>query len=165
MTLIPSRVIPSGVYMPGRLVTPPLFLGVNGTASHLHLPMCLTAIWALRILRLLQFENLVAVRQCLSLVASLCVFLIFLLLFSAFNSVKYAVLVFTGLPLALTRGILSLWLRDMPYAEQSVTGVLIPVTAGDATERASQQRKKRKQARSSTWCASSGEARPEPVPA
>ena len=34
----------------------------------------------------------------------LCFFLIFLLLFSAFNSVKYAMLVFTGVPLALTGG-------------------------------------------------------------
>jgi cobalt-zinc-cadmium resistance protein CzcA len=71
-----------------------------------------------------QFENLVAARQRLSLVVPLCFFLIFLLLFSAFNSVKYAVLVFTGVPLALTGGILSLWLRDMPFSISAAVGFI-----------------------------------------
>ena len=71
-----------------------------------------------------QFENLVAARQRLSLVVPLCFFLIFLLLFSAFNSVKYAVLVFTGVPLALTGGILALWLRDMPFSISAAVGFI-----------------------------------------
>jgi cobalt-zinc-cadmium resistance protein CzcA len=71
-----------------------------------------------------QFENLVAARQRLSLVVPLCFFLIFLLLFSAFNSIKYAVLVFTGVPLALTGGILSLWLRDMPFSISAAVGFI-----------------------------------------
>jgi cobalt-zinc-cadmium resistance protein CzcA len=71
-----------------------------------------------------QFENLVAARQRLSLVVPLCFFLIFLLLFSAFNSVKYAVLVFTGVPLALTGGVLSLWLRDMPFSISAAVGFI-----------------------------------------
>jgi len=45
-----------------------------------------------------------------------CFFLIFLLLFSAFNSVKHALLVFTGVPLALTGGIIALWFRDIPFS-------------------------------------------------
>ena len=71
-----------------------------------------------------QFENLVAARQRLSLVVPLCFFLIFLLLFSAFNSVKYAMLVFTGVPLALTGGIVSLWLRDMPFSISAAVGFI-----------------------------------------
>jgi cobalt-zinc-cadmium resistance protein CzcA len=71
-----------------------------------------------------QFENLVAARQRLSLVVPLCFFLIFLLLFSAFNSIKYAILVFTGVPLALTGGILSLWLRDMPFSISAAVGFI-----------------------------------------
>jgi cobalt-zinc-cadmium resistance protein CzcA len=71
-----------------------------------------------------QFENLVAARQRLSLVVPLCFFLIFLLLFSAFNSVKYAVLVFTGVPLGLTGGVLSLWLRDMPFSISAAVGFI-----------------------------------------
>jgi heavy metal efflux system protein len=46
-----------------------------------------------------QFENLIAARDRLSLVVPGCFFLIFLLLYSAFNSAKYALLVFTGVPL------------------------------------------------------------------
>ncbi|HEY5869472.1 MAG TPA: efflux RND transporter permease subunit, partial [Candidatus Tectomicrobia bacterium] len=71
-----------------------------------------------------QFENLVAARQRLSLVVPLCFFLIFLLLFSAFNSIKYAILVFTGVPLALTGGILALWLRDMPFSISAAVGFI-----------------------------------------
>lgn len=71
-----------------------------------------------------QFENLVAARQRLSLVVPLCFFLIFLLLFSALHSAKYAILVFTGVPLALTGGILALWLRDMPFSISAAIGFI-----------------------------------------
>jgi cobalt-zinc-cadmium resistance protein CzcA len=71
-----------------------------------------------------QFENLVAARQRLSLVVPMCFFLIFLLLFSAFNSVKYALLVFTGVPLALTGGIVSLWLRGIPFSISAAVGFI-----------------------------------------
>jgi cobalt-zinc-cadmium resistance protein CzcA len=57
-------------------------------------------------------------------VVRVCFFLIFLLLFSAFNSVKHALLVFTGVPLALTGGILSLWLRDMPFSISAAVGFI-----------------------------------------
>jgi cobalt-zinc-cadmium resistance protein CzcA len=71
-----------------------------------------------------QFENLVAARQRLSLVVPGCFFLIFLLLFSAFNSVKHALLVFTGVPLALTGGVVALWLRDMPFSISAAVGFI-----------------------------------------
>jgi cobalt-zinc-cadmium resistance protein CzcA len=71
-----------------------------------------------------QFENLVAARERLSLVVPGCFFLIFLLLFSAFNSVKHALLVFTGVPLALTGGIVALWLRDMPFSISAAVGFI-----------------------------------------
>ncbi|MGE3537797.1 MAG: efflux RND transporter permease subunit [Candidatus Tectimicrobiota bacterium] len=71
-----------------------------------------------------QFENLVAARQRLSLVVPLCFFLIFLLLFSALHSAKYSLLVFTGVPLALTGGIVSLWLRDMPFSISAAIGFI-----------------------------------------
>ena len=71
-----------------------------------------------------QFENLVAARQRLSLVVPGCFFLIFLLLFSAFNSARYALLVFTGVPLALTGGIVSLWLRAMPFSISAAVGFI-----------------------------------------
>jgi cobalt-zinc-cadmium resistance protein CzcA len=71
-----------------------------------------------------QFENLVAARQRLSLVVPGCFFLIFLLLFSALNSVKQALLVFTGVPLALTGGIIALWLRDIPFSISAAVGFI-----------------------------------------
>ena len=71
-----------------------------------------------------QFENLVAARERLSLVVPGCFLLIFLLLFSAFNSVKHALLVFTGVPLALTGGIVALWLRDMPFSISAAVGFI-----------------------------------------
>ncbi|MGE3539168.1 MAG: efflux RND transporter permease subunit [Candidatus Tectimicrobiota bacterium] len=71
-----------------------------------------------------QFENLVAARQRLSLLVPLCFFLIFLLLFSALNSAKYAVLVCTGVPLALTGGLVSLWLRAMPFSISAAVGFI-----------------------------------------
>jgi cobalt-zinc-cadmium resistance protein CzcA len=54
-----------------------------------------------------QFENLVAARRRLTIVVPICFFLIFMLLFTALDSVKHALLVFTGVPLALTGGIIA----------------------------------------------------------
>lgn len=71
-----------------------------------------------------QFENMIAARQRLMIVVPVCFFLIFLLLFSMFGSVKYAVMVFTGVPLALTGGIASLWLRDMPFSISAAVGFI-----------------------------------------
>jgi len=71
-----------------------------------------------------QFENLLAARKRLTIVVPVCLFLIFLLLFSAFNSVKYALLVFTGIPMGLTGGILSLWLRGMPFSISAAVGFI-----------------------------------------
>jgi cobalt-zinc-cadmium resistance protein CzcA len=71
-----------------------------------------------------QFENLMAAKQRLSLVVPGCFFLIFLLLLSALNSVKQALLVFTGVPLALTGGIVALWLRDMPFSISAAVGFI-----------------------------------------
>jgi cobalt-zinc-cadmium resistance protein CzcA len=71
-----------------------------------------------------QFENLIAARQRLMIVVPVCFFLIFLLLFSMFNSVKHALIVFTGVPLALTGGIIALWLRDMPFSISAGVGFI-----------------------------------------
>jgi heavy metal efflux system protein len=71
-----------------------------------------------------QFENLMAAKQRLSLVVPGCFFLIFLLLFSALHSTKQALLVFTGVPLALTGGIVALWLRDIPFSISAAVGFI-----------------------------------------
>jgi heavy metal efflux system protein len=71
-----------------------------------------------------QFENLMAARQRLMVVVPLALFLIFMLLFATFHSVRFAFLVFTGVPLALTGGVFSLWLRQMPFTISAGVGFI-----------------------------------------
>jgi cobalt-zinc-cadmium resistance protein CzcA len=71
-----------------------------------------------------QFENLTAARQRLMVVVPLALFLIFMLLFATFHSVRFAFLVFTGVPLALTGGVFSLWLRNMPFTISAGVGFI-----------------------------------------
>jgi len=71
-----------------------------------------------------QFENLISARNRLMLVVPICFLLIFILLYTAFNSIKDAILVFTGVPLALTGGILFLWVRDMPFSISAAVGFI-----------------------------------------
>jgi cobalt-zinc-cadmium resistance protein CzcA len=60
----------------------------------------------------------------LEIVVPLALFLIVALLFAAFGSVRYALLVFTGVPLALTGGIIALWLRDIPLSISAAVGFI-----------------------------------------
>ena len=71
-----------------------------------------------------QFENLASARQRLMVVVPVCFFLIFLLLFSALNSARDALLVFSAVPLALTGGIAALWLRGMPFSVPAAVGFI-----------------------------------------
>jgi len=71
-----------------------------------------------------QFENLLAARERLMLVVPACFLLIFILLYGTFNSVKYALLVFSGVPLALTGGVVALWLRDIPFSISAAVGFI-----------------------------------------
>lgn len=59
------------------------------------------------------FEQLISARARLAIVVPVAMLLIFGLLFMAFGSGRAALLVFSGVPLALTGGI-ALWLRDIP---------------------------------------------------
>jgi cobalt-zinc-cadmium resistance protein CzcA len=71
-----------------------------------------------------QFENLIAARERLMLVVPACFALIFLLLYSALGSGRDAALVFSGVPLALTGGILALFLRGMPFSISAAVGMI-----------------------------------------
>ncbi len=71
-----------------------------------------------------QYENLVAAKERLTIVVPICFGLIFLLLFSTFKSVRYALLVFSAVPLGLTGGILSLWVRGMPFSISAAVGFI-----------------------------------------
>lgn len=63
-----------------------------------------------------QFEHLESARKRLLIVVPLSLFLIFVLLFLTFRSIKHALLVFTGIPFAITGGIFALLLSGMPFS-------------------------------------------------
>jgi cobalt-zinc-cadmium resistance protein CzcA len=71
-----------------------------------------------------QFENLEAARQRLMIVVPGCFFLIFLLLYTALGSPRDALLVFSAVPLALTGGVVALWLRGMPLSVSAAVGFI-----------------------------------------
>jgi len=71
-----------------------------------------------------QFEQLLSARQRLEVVVPVALLLIFVLLFATFGNLKDAALVFTGVPLALTGGILSLWLLDIPFSISAAVGFI-----------------------------------------
>ncbi|MFC1833398.1 efflux RND transporter permease subunit [Thermodesulfobacteriota bacterium] len=71
-----------------------------------------------------QFEHLISAAKRLQVVVPLALLLIFTMLFTAFGSVRAALLVFTGVPLALTGGVVALWLRGMPLSISAGVGFI-----------------------------------------
>ena len=71
-----------------------------------------------------QFENLQSATQRLQIVVPVSLLLVFALLFAMFGNLKDGLLVFTGIPFALTGGILALWLRDIPLSISAAVGFI-----------------------------------------
>ncbi|CDZ79348.1 Cation efflux system protein CzcA [Legionella massiliensis] len=71
-----------------------------------------------------QFEQLQSASSRLQIVIPITLVTIFLLLFMSFGSVKDALLVFSGIPLALTGGIFALWLRGIPLSISAGVGFI-----------------------------------------
>ncbi len=71
-----------------------------------------------------QFENLQRASARLTIVVPVALGLIFVLLFSTFGSLKQALLIFTGVPLAVTGGILALWARGLPFSIAAGVGFI-----------------------------------------
>ncbi len=71
-----------------------------------------------------QFENLASARDRLLLVVPVCFAIVMLLLYGALGSVRDAVIVFTGVPLALVGGVLALTLRGMPFSVSAAVGFI-----------------------------------------
>ncbi|HEY5768368.1 MAG TPA: efflux RND transporter permease subunit [Terrimicrobium sp.] len=71
-----------------------------------------------------QFENLISASKRLQIVVPAALLLILLLLYGAFKSIKDVLLVFTGVPMALTGGILALWLRGIPLSISAAVGFI-----------------------------------------
>ena len=70
------------------------------------------------------FEQLQSAAKRLQIVVPVALLLVFMLLFAMFNNVKDGLLVFTGVPFALTGGILALWLRDIPLSISAGVGFI-----------------------------------------
>jgi cobalt-zinc-cadmium resistance protein CzcA len=71
-----------------------------------------------------QFEQLLSASRRLQIVVPAALALIFLLLLTTFGRVRDALLVFTGVPLALTGGVLALWLRGIPFSISAAVGFI-----------------------------------------
>jgi len=70
------------------------------------------------------FEQLASASQRLALVVPVTLLIIIGLLIMAFGSIRDSLIIFTGVPLALTGGVLALWLRDMPLSISAGVGFI-----------------------------------------
>ncbi|MGA4814729.1 efflux RND transporter permease subunit [Pseudomonas aeruginosa] len=73
-----------------------------------------------------QSEQLRSAAKRLQVVVPVALLLVFTLLFAMFNNVKDGLLVFTGIPFALTGGVLALWLRGIPLSISAAVGFPSP---------------------------------------
>jgi cobalt-zinc-cadmium resistance protein CzcA len=71
-----------------------------------------------------QYENLASATERLQVVVPVSLLLVFVLLFAMFGNLKDGLLVFTGIPFALTGGIVALWLRDIPLSISAAVGFI-----------------------------------------
>ncbi|ELN4703425.1 efflux RND transporter permease subunit, partial [Escherichia coli] len=71
-----------------------------------------------------QFEQLQSAAQRLQIVVPVALLLVFTLLMMMFNNVRDGLLVFTGIPFALTGGVVALWLRDIPLSISAGVGFI-----------------------------------------
>lgn len=70
------------------------------------------------------FENLIAAKKRLGIVVPLSLFLIFLLLYFAFGSIKQGLLIYSAIPLSAIGGILFLAARGMPFSISAGVGFI-----------------------------------------
>ncbi len=71
-----------------------------------------------------QFENLQAALSRLQVAVPIALFLIFLMLYITFQSVRQALMVFTAIPLSAIGGVWLLWLRDLPFSISAGVGFI-----------------------------------------
>lgn len=71
-----------------------------------------------------QFEQMISAKNRLQIVTPVALALIFFLLFMTFGTVKDSLLVFTGIPFALTGGIIALWARGIPLSISAGVGFI-----------------------------------------
>ncbi|MDR7016035.1 CusA/CzcA family heavy metal efflux RND transporter [Acinetobacter sp. 3657] len=71
-----------------------------------------------------QFENLASAAARMQIVIPLALIAIFTLLMAVFHNFKESLLVFSGVPFALSGGLVALWLRDIPLSMSAGVGFI-----------------------------------------
>lgn len=71
-----------------------------------------------------QFENLISARKRLQIVVPMALLLVFLLLFTSLGSLKDTLIVFSGVPFALTGGIIAILIRGIPFSISAAVGFI-----------------------------------------
>lgn len=71
-----------------------------------------------------QFENLASAAARMQIVIPLALITIFILLMAVFHNFKESLLVFSGVPFALSGGLVALWLRDIPLSMSAGVGFI-----------------------------------------
>jgi len=71
-----------------------------------------------------QFENLQKAKARLVIVVPATLAMIFILVFMAFRSLRQTLLIYSGIPLAVTGGVFALWLRGMPFSISAGVGFI-----------------------------------------
>ena len=70
------------------------------------------------------FENLQQAKQRLMIAVPIALLLILILLYFAFGSFKYALLIFAAVPLSAIGGVFALWVRDLPFSISAGVGFI-----------------------------------------
>ncbi len=70
------------------------------------------------------FEQLKSASKRLQIVVPVALLLVLILLYAMFNNIKDGLIVFTGIPFALTGGVLALYLRDIPLSISAGVGFI-----------------------------------------
>lgn len=71
-----------------------------------------------------QFENLASAKARMQIVIPLALLMIFILLMAVFHDLRESLLVFSGVPFALSGGLIALWLRDIPLSMSAGIGFI-----------------------------------------
>ena len=71
-----------------------------------------------------QFENLIEAKARLAVVVPAALLLIFVLIVLAFGRLRQALVVYTGIPLAVTGGVFALWARGLPFSITAAVGFI-----------------------------------------
>jgi cobalt-zinc-cadmium resistance protein CzcA len=90
----------------------------SAVALQVKLPSGYYAVWGG------QFENLQRASKRLALVVPLTLFLIFLLLYTTFNSLRPALMIYLNIPLAATGGVIALFVRGLPFSISAGVGFI-----------------------------------------